>query len=63
MHNSHLPQNHKIRVLTTIENGVVTSERLLREDEDALSLDTFIELALRAGLLQRPAESDEVSHA
>ncbi len=35
----------------TIESGIVVSQKILHSDEKVLTLDTFMELAQRAGYL------------
>lgn len=49
MVNSPLPVNHEIRVLTTIKNGIVTSEEVLPEKMLIATLDEFMEAAIKAG--------------
>lgn len=41
--------NYKARILLTLENGKIISERLLRDGEMVLTLPSFIELAEMAG--------------
>lgn len=48
MTNSPLPAGMKIRVLTTIENGVTTHEAV-SDDAEILSLREFVTLARQAG--------------
>ncbi|RAX14198.1 hypothetical protein CKY02_02680 [Photorhabdus bodei] len=39
------------RILMTVENGTVASQKILHSDEEVLTLDTFMELAQKAGYL------------
>ncbi|EYU16044.1 prophage antirepressor [Photorhabdus aegyptia] len=39
------------RILMIFENGTVASQKILHSDEEVLTLDTFMELAQRAGYL------------
>lgn len=49
MTNSPLPVDHEIRVLVTIKNGMVISEKVLPQKMLVATVEEFIELATRAG--------------
>lgn len=44
-----IAESYSARIMLTIENGKVTSERMIDDGEILATLDTFIELAQRAG--------------
>ncbi len=44
-----IAENYSARIMLTIENGKVTNERMIGDGEILATLDTFIELAQRAG--------------
>ncbi|WP_310607778.1 hypothetical protein [Buttiauxella brennerae] len=52
MANSLLPSDHEVRVLVTVKNGRVTSERVLAQREIIASMDSFVELALKSGIFR-----------
>ncbi|MMZ42893.1 hypothetical protein D3C76_1523670 [compost metagenome] len=66
-----IAENYSARIMLTIENGKVTSERMIGDGEILATLDTFIELAQRAGwhvtpnhgeVTQSHATAEEVAH-
>ncbi|HGM5433553.1 TPA: hypothetical protein ACKPY3_000836 [Serratia marcescens] len=59
-----IAENYSARIMLTIENGKVVGERMIGAGEILATLDTFIELAQRAGRHVTP-NHDEVtkSHA
>jgi hypothetical protein len=49
-----IAENYSARIMLTIENGKVVDERMIRDGEILATLDTFIELAQRAGWYVTP---------